>query len=217
MLPVQTKPGKALDVSVFEHRATRTYGRVKKSSTHSRDSHVTIAEIPRQRATHMDMKFGGRWSWAGHSGEEKTKIVHMEQYKVIRLDIRRCGEELHRLYGLTDLVPCMCAKRIKWAGNVARQYNPEANCGRQSREKASWENQGTDGKTKCRTTPPNCSVRKTGALRQDTRVMGGKIRGGHGQKTDRRIIRRKKSQMVFFSLRNSNHLTRHKIDSEIDR
>jgi hypothetical protein len=84
MLSVQTtKPEKALNVTVFKHRATKTYGRVKKNSTHSRASHYTLAETLPSRVTHMDIKLGGRWSWAGHSGEEKTKMVHLEQYKLM--------------------------------------------------------------------------------------------------------------------------------------
>jgi hypothetical protein len=50
----------------------------------------------------------------------------------------------------------------------------KSNSGRKSRKKKDPENRGTDEKTKCGWMPPNCSIRKTGAERQNKRVTLGR-------------------------------------------
>lgn len=87
-----------------------------------------------------------------------------------------------------------------------------------SGDEGQLENQGTDGKTKCSMPPPSCSVRKTGVLRQGTRVMGGDGRGGGEAMARKRTEESyEEAKWLFFSLPNSNQLTLHKIDSQIDR
>jgi len=70
----------------------------------------------------MDIKLGGRWSWVEHSGEEKTKMVHLKSTSQWRLG-NTDSEESHRMYGVTDLVLCMRAERSQWAGNAARTFD----------------------------------------------------------------------------------------------
>ena len=139
----------------------------------------------------MDIKLGGCWSWDGHSGEDKTKMVHLEQYKLMAYGVVEkctdCRESLIWcracvLKGYSGLGMQQGCSTIQSLSELWKAV---------SGEEGQLGNQGTDGKAKCRMTPPNCSVRKIGVLRQDTRVMGGKIRGDHGPKTGRSIIRRR--------------------------
>ena len=68
-----------------------------------------------------------------------------------------------------------------------RQQNPKNDTGRKIfEEEGRPESRGTEGKTQCGKTAPNCPIRKTDGQPQDIGLSGE--RKGHDQERDRRAI-----------------------------